>query len=131
MSDFPEPRLVPLAFERLDEERMLARARAFHERANRRRSVRFFSDEPVPLEVVRTAIRSAGTAPARLKRSSAASRRLSSFLFLADCYSRVLWCVLEGVSSPCEWRLNKDRTLLSRSVWLKAGWTEATEQYRA
>ena len=78
MSDFPEPRLVPLAFERLDEERMLARARAFHERANRRRSVRFFSDEPVPLEVVRTAIRSAGTAP------SGAHKQPWTFVLVTD-----------------------------------------------
>lgn len=78
MSDLPEPRLVPLAFERLDDEQMLARARAFHERANRRRSVRFFSDEPVPLEVIRTAIRSAGTAP------SGAHKQPWTFVLVTD-----------------------------------------------
>lgn len=78
MSDLPEPRLVPLAFERLDDEQMLARAKAFHERANRRRSVRFFSDDPVPLEVVRTAIRSAGTAP------SGAHKQPWTFVLVTD-----------------------------------------------
>ncbi len=63
MSELQEPRLIPLPFERLEVEQMRARAQAFHERADRRRSVRFFSDEPIPLDVVRTAIRSAGTAP--------------------------------------------------------------------
>ena len=55
--------LIPLQFDRLDEATMLERAREFRARMNKRRSVRFFSDEPVPMEVVHEAIRTAGTAP--------------------------------------------------------------------
>jgi iodotyrosine deiodinase len=42
---------------------MLARAEAFHAESNRRRTVRHFSTEPVPRELIELAIRTAGTAP--------------------------------------------------------------------
>ena len=42
---------------------MRARARAFHEAADRRRSVRMFSSEPVPRDLVETAVMAASTAP--------------------------------------------------------------------
>ncbi|MEL6431585.1 MAG: nitroreductase family protein [Planctomycetota bacterium] len=42
---------------------MLRRARAFADTADRRRSVRVFSPDPVPMEVVDECIRAAGTAP--------------------------------------------------------------------
>lgn len=42
---------------------MLARAQAYYALHDRRRSVRQFSADPIPLEVVRTAIHTAGTAP--------------------------------------------------------------------
>jgi len=54
---------IALEFERLSEADMRSRASAFYEGMRRRRSVRFFSDEPVPLDVIRDAIRTAGTAP--------------------------------------------------------------------
>ena len=54
---------VPLAFERLPEEEMRRRSQAFLELMRRRRTVREFSTEPVPWEVVENAIRVAGTAP--------------------------------------------------------------------
>lgn len=38
-------------------------ARRFHEAVRRRRSVRMFSDRPVPLELIETVIATAGTAP--------------------------------------------------------------------
>lgn len=41
----------------------LARGRAFFERLDRRRSVRFFSEEPVQRELIEVAIRTASTAP--------------------------------------------------------------------
>jgi iodotyrosine deiodinase len=44
-------------------EEMVARARAFYERVRTRRTCRFFSDEPVPREVIEHAILAAGTAP--------------------------------------------------------------------
>ena len=42
---------------------MRRRAEAFHDEMDRRRSVRMLSDEPVPLDIVETAIRTASTAP--------------------------------------------------------------------
>ncbi len=53
----------PLMFERLDASQMRTRAAAFRDELARRRSVRHFSSDPVPLDVVRTAIEAASTAP--------------------------------------------------------------------
>jgi nitroreductase len=53
----------PLSFTRLPREEMIARAAAFLDTARRRRSVREFSPDPVPEEVVELAIRAAATAP--------------------------------------------------------------------
>ena len=54
---------MPLDFERLSPEEMRARAAELKERWSRRRSVREFSTEPIPLEAVRDCIAAAGTAP--------------------------------------------------------------------
>ncbi len=58
-----KPRYVPLQFERRTESEMVARAREFHELMNRRRSVRFFSADPVPRDCIEYAVRAAATAP--------------------------------------------------------------------
>jgi nitroreductase len=58
-----EPRFVPLAFERLPADEQLARSRRFLERLRTRRSVRHFSEDAVPYELVANAIAAAGTAP--------------------------------------------------------------------
>jgi iodotyrosine deiodinase len=58
-----EPRFVPLDFERLTEAEQLERSRAFLERMRRRRTVRDFSSEPVPYELVENAVATAATAP--------------------------------------------------------------------
>ena len=62
-SDFPEPKFVPLEFERLQPEEQIRRAREFYENLNRRRTVREFSAEEVPFEIIEKAILTAGTAP--------------------------------------------------------------------
>ncbi len=57
-------RTVPLTtFQRLDPAVMQARAAAFQATMVRRRTVREFSDEPVPREVIDAALLAAGTAP--------------------------------------------------------------------
>jgi iodotyrosine deiodinase len=56
-------RPIPYRFERLPAEHMLAAGRAFHERMESRRSIREFSPDPVPRELVELAIRTASTAP--------------------------------------------------------------------
>ncbi|MEM6330135.1 MAG: nitroreductase family protein [Planctomycetota bacterium] len=55
---------VPLSMYReLPEDEMRRRAEAFREMMQRRRSVREFSDRPVPIEVVNDCLLAAGTAP--------------------------------------------------------------------
>ncbi|UTA48735.1 nitroreductase family protein [Simiduia sp. 21SJ11W-1] len=54
---------IPLEFERLPEDAMCQEARAFYQRMRRRRSVRDFAPDPVPMEVIHEALRTAGTAP--------------------------------------------------------------------
>jgi len=54
---------VPLQFDRLDPEEALARSREFTETMEARRSVRLFSPEPVPRELIDNALTVAGTAP--------------------------------------------------------------------
>src|SRR5213595_3348176 len=54
---------VPLEHERLDPEESLRRSREFLATMQARRSIRRFSSEPVPVELVENAIRAAGTAP--------------------------------------------------------------------
>ena len=56
-------RPVPLVYERPSPEEALAGSREFAELMNARRSVRRFSSEPVPWELVENALRVAGTAP--------------------------------------------------------------------
>lgn len=54
---------IPLDFERVDVFEMQERARALKDRWSRRRSVRDFSTEPIPLDVVRDCIAAAAAAP--------------------------------------------------------------------
>ena len=58
-----EPRFIPYCPERLDPEEMHRRARDFYAEMDRRRSVRHFSSDPVPRELIELAIRTASTAP--------------------------------------------------------------------
>ena len=64
MTDATAYRPVPLTtFTRRDEAEMLARARAFRDEVRRRRTVRDYSPEPVPQDVIDACIEAAGTAP--------------------------------------------------------------------
>jgi iodotyrosine deiodinase len=54
---------VPLRFVERPHPEILERARAFRQEMDRRRSVRHFSDEPVPLSVIEEVVRTASTAP--------------------------------------------------------------------
>ncbi len=60
----PQPRFVPLDdFREYPQSEMIARAQSFYEEIKRRRTVRDFSDRPVPLEIIEACLRAAGTAP--------------------------------------------------------------------
>jgi iodotyrosine deiodinase len=67
-----------LDFARLSDEEALARSRDFLARVAERRSVRQFSDEPVPHELIENAIRAAGTAP------SGANQQPWTFVVVSD-----------------------------------------------
>ncbi|XP_060609536.2 iodotyrosine deiodinase 1 isoform X1 [Anolis sagrei] len=54
---------TPFSSERYSEEDMVKRSKDFYELLNKRRSVRFISDEPVPKEVIDNVIKTAGTSP--------------------------------------------------------------------
>jgi nitroreductase len=63
MSEHERPSFVPHPHRRLAPEAMIERARDAYAELNRRRSVRDFSPEPVPRELIELAIRTAATAP--------------------------------------------------------------------
>jgi len=69
---------VPLEFERLSEDVALERSRAFLAQLGTRRSVREFSPDPVPPELIENALRAAGTAP------SGANQQPWSFVVVSD-----------------------------------------------
>ena len=59
-----KPRLVPAPkIEERPDDELVRRAREFYETMQRRRTVRDYSDRPVPREVVEYCLRAAGTAP--------------------------------------------------------------------
>jgi nitroreductase len=72
------PDTLPLNFVRAEEDDMLARAAAFFETLRTRRSVRHFSPEPIPLDVVRRAIYTAAQAP------SGANKQPWTFALITD-----------------------------------------------
>jgi nitroreductase len=57
------PAFIPLKFERVNERTQRERAQALYDHLSTRRSVRHFSPEPVPFDLIRLAIQTAGTAP--------------------------------------------------------------------
>ena len=69
---------TPLGFTRLSEEEALRRSREFLARVAERRSVRQFSSEPVPRELIENALRAAGTAP------SGANQQPWTFVVVSD-----------------------------------------------
>lgn len=55
-----EPKHIPYRAVTYSEQVMIQRSREFYELMNQRRTVRFFSDKPVPTEVIDNLIRTAG-----------------------------------------------------------------------
>lgn len=68
MAQAPAPSFRPLIFERISIEESRGRIKAFLEAMRRRRTVRDFSPEPVPIDIVDAAIEAAGTAPSGANR---------------------------------------------------------------
>jgi iodotyrosine deiodinase len=75
----PEPyEPVPLEFERLPIEESIRRSQDFLATMRRRRSLRLFSSDPVPFELIANAVAAAGTAP------SGANQQPWTFVVVAD-----------------------------------------------
>jgi len=74
----PKYRPIPLRFERIAEDEMIARGHSFRELMARRRSVREFAPDAVPRELIETAIAVANTAP------SGANRQPWHFAVVSD-----------------------------------------------
>lgn len=71
-------KFLPLEFTRLADGDMRARAASFYAEMNRRRTVRDFSTEPVPRDIIETCLRAAGCAP------SGANQQPWRFVTIAD-----------------------------------------------
>ena len=69
---------IPLTFNRRTESEMQARAQSFHNEVSQRRSVRHFSRDAIPMDVVETCVHSAGTAP------SGANKQPWQFVLVTD-----------------------------------------------
>lgn len=54
---------IPYTLQRCSEDEMVKRSREYYENINKRRSVRCFSKEHVPIEVIENIVKAAGTAP--------------------------------------------------------------------
>ena len=54
---------VPYNPPRLSEEEMIRKSEMYYQTLNKRRSVRYFSNDPVPIKVIENVIRAAGTSP--------------------------------------------------------------------
>ncbi|MCB9685193.1 MAG: nitroreductase family protein [Alphaproteobacteria bacterium] len=104
----PAPRTVPYTPERLPIEEGVDRLRARYEHADRRRSVRQFSTDPVPREAIELAIAIAGTAP------SGAHRQPWHFVAISD--PTLKRTVREAAESE-ERRFYEER---ASEEWLKA-----------
>ncbi len=63
MAEIKRYPFIPLKFERLEEAQQLKNSQKFLETMQQRRTVREYSSEPVPFELIENAIRAAGTAP--------------------------------------------------------------------
>lgn len=80
---------VPFAGERYSEAEMIKRSQTFYELLNKRRSVRFLSDEPVPREVIDNVIRTAGRNWV-VQGLGKKNKRISIAVQLCNC-EKVVW----------------------------------------
>lgn len=78
MAQATQAEFHPLAFERLSPNEQLVRSRTFYEQIRTRRTIRDFSTEPVPFELIENAIQTAATAP------SGANQQPWTFVVVSD-----------------------------------------------
>ena len=63
LSNLENAQHIPFKHKPRTEEEMLKRSKQFYQLMNERRSLRFFSDRPVPIEVIENIVHTAGTSP--------------------------------------------------------------------
>lgn len=130
-------RMVPLGgWEELPPERMLGEAEAFLARMRRRRTVRDFSDRPVPRPVIERCLLAAGTAP------NGANRQPWRFVVVGDpAVKRAIRLAAEEEErafyagrAPREWLealehlgTDEDKPFLEQAPWLIAIFAESYE----
>ena len=73
-----EKKELPLCYQRFDEDEMRERSAAFLQQVRSRRSVRSFSEKPVPIDVIERCIESAAQAP------SGANKQPWTFVLVTD-----------------------------------------------
>ena len=103
-----EARFEPLNFERLSKQDQLRKAQAFHDRMVTRRTVREFSADPVPFELIENAIRVAASAP------SGANQQPWTFVVVSDPETKRQM----RLAAEAEERVNYDRRM--SEDWLAA-----------
>ncbi len=123
--EFPS---VLYKFNRLPADEMKRRAHAFYEQMNERRSIREFSSDPVPRDLIESAIRTASTAP------SGAHRQPWTFVVVGDdgLKARIRQAAedeerenYEGGRLPPDWRealaplaTNSTKPYLEEAPWI-------------
>jgi iodotyrosine deiodinase len=125
----PPPRFIPLDYTAPAELELRARARAFYDSMRRRRTVRDFSERPVPRDVIAWCLQVANTAP------SGANLQPWHFVAIADPATKHLIRVAAEEEerefyehrAPREWLdalaplgTNADKPFLERAPWLVA-----------
>ena len=123
----PTPAFIPLSYQKPAVTETANRARQFFERLDRRRSVRAFSDEAVPEDVIKDLVRAASTAP------SGAHLQPWTFVAVSDpaTKSRIRIAAEAeeeknyGSRMPAEWLravepmgTNKHKPFLDEAPWL-------------
>lgn len=112
-------KFVPLTrFRSYPDEEMARRSMAWHEELDRRRTVRHFSDRPVPRELVESCLRSAGTAP------SGAHRQPWSFVAVADPEAK------REIREGAEEEEREFYTRRAPEAWLKALAPLGTDEHK-
>jgi len=130
-------RMVPLeGYAELPPEQMRVEAEAFLERMRRRRTVRDFSDRPVPREILESCLLAAGTAP------NGANRQPWRFVAVGDPETKrrireaaeVEEREFYGGRAPREWLdalahlgTDEDKPFLERAPWLVVIFAESYE----
>ena len=103
-----DTRFMPLDFARLSAEESARRSLDFLNLMRKRRSVRTFSSEPVPIEIIRNAIATAGSAP------SGANQQPWRFIVVADPE------VKQQIRAAAEAEERENHTRQTSAEWIEA-----------